>query len=91
MAKLLYGCGLRLSECLQLRVKDVDFEKRQIIVRAGKGDKDRVTILPDTVVPFLREHLRHVRQLHEQDLARRYGRVDLPFALERKYPNADRE
>ena len=91
MAKLLYGCGLRLQECLQLRVKDVDFEKRQIIVRAGKGDKDRVTMLPDSVVPFLQEHLRHVKQLHDQDLVRGYGRVDLPFALERKYPNADRE
>jgi len=91
LAKLLYGCGLRLQECLQLRVKDVDFEKRQIIVRAGKGDKDRVTMLPDSVVPFLQEHLRHVKQLHDQDLVRGYGRVDLPFALERKYPHADRE
>jgi integron integrase len=91
MAKLLYGCGLRLQECLQLRVKDIDFEKRQIIVRASKGDKDRVTMLPDTVVPFLQEHLRHVKQLHDQDLARGYGRVDLPFALERKYPHADHE
>lgn len=91
MAKLLYGCGLRLQECLQLRVKDVDFEQRQIIVRAGKGDKDRVTMLPDRVVPFLQEHLRHVKQLHDQDLVRGYGRVDLPFALERKYPHADRE
>jgi integrase len=70
MAKLLYGSGLRLQECLQLRVKDVAFEKRQIIVRAGKGNKDRVTMLPDVVIPFLQEHLRHVNHLHEQDLAR---------------------
>lgn len=91
MAKLLYGCGLRLKECLQLRVQDIDFTQRQIIVRAGKGDKDRVTMLPDAIVPFLQEHLRHVRRLHERDLARGYGRVDLPFALERKYPNAGRE
>jgi integron integrase len=91
MAKLLYGCGLRLQECLQLRVKDIDFEKREILVRAGKGDKDRVTMLPDAVVPFLQDHLRHVKQLHQRDLARGYGRVDLPFALESKYPNAGRE
>jgi integron integrase len=91
MAKLLYGSGLRLQECLQLRVKDVDFEQRRIIVHAGKGDEDRVTMLPDSVVPFLQEHLRHVKQLHDQDLARGYGRVDLPFALERKYPHAEHE
>ncbi len=91
MAKLLYGCGLRLKECLQLRVQDIDFAQHQVIVRAGKGDKDRVTMLPDSVVPFLQEHLRHVKRLHDQDLARGYGRVDLPSALDRKYPHADRE
>ncbi len=91
MAKLLYGCGLRLRECLQLRVKDIDFERHQIVVRAGKRDKDRVTMLPASVVPFLQERLRHVEQLPEQDLCRGYGRVDLPFALDRKYPRADRE
>ncbi len=91
MAKLLYGSGLRLRECLRLRVKDVDFEQRQIIVRDGKGGKDRVTVLPETLVPFLQEHLRHVKYLHDDDLSKGYGNAPLPSALERKYPNASRE
>jgi len=91
MAKLLYGSGLRLMECLRLRVKDVDFAQRQIIVRDGKGGKDRVTMLPDAVVPFLKEHLRHVKRIHDDDLAQGYGSVYMPTALERKYPNASRE
>jgi len=90
-AKLLYGSGLRLMECLRLRVKDVDFAQRQIIVRDGKGMKDRVTMLPDSVVTPLQERLQRVKRLHEQDLAKGYGSVYLPFALERKYPNANRE
>ncbi|MCK4470914.1 MAG: integron integrase [Anaerolineae bacterium] len=91
MAKLLYGSGLRLMECVRLRVKDVDFAQRQIIVRDGKGMKDRVTMLPDVLIQRLREHLQHTRHIHEDDLAKGYGSVYLPFALERKYPNADRE
>lgn len=91
MAKLLYGSGLRLMECLRLRVKDVDFSYQQITVRDGKGQKDRVTILPQALVPFLQEHLRGVRRLHGDDLTAGYGTVYLPFALERKYPNANRE
>ena len=91
MAKLLYGSGLRLMECVRLRVKDVDFTQRQIIVRDGKGQKDRVTMLPDVLIPLLQEHLRHVKQVHDDDLAKGYGSVYLPFALERKYPNANRE
>ena len=87
-ARLLYGSGLRLMECLRLRVKDIDFELRQITVRDGKGANDRVTMLPQLVVPFLEDHLVHVRALHEQDLAHGYGCVYLPDALERKYPNA---
>ncbi|MBN1876666.1 MAG: integron integrase, partial [Anaerolineae bacterium] len=88
MARLLYGSGLRLMECLHLRVKDVDFEMLQLTVRDGKGGQDRVTMLPEIVIPALRDHLVHARALHEQDLAHGYGCVYLPDALERKYPNA---
>jgi len=91
MAKLLYGSGLRLTECLRLRVKDIDFAQRAIIVRDGKGQEDRVTILPDSVIAPLQEYLQRVKCLHEEDLAKGYGAVYLPFALKRKYPNAHRE
>lgn len=91
MAQLLYGSGLRLMECLRLRVKDVDFAQTQIVVRDGKGMKDRVTMLPQAVVPTLRAHLAQVRRLHEQDLAAGFGAVYVPFALDRKYPSAPRE
>jgi integron integrase len=88
MASLLYGAGLRLRECLKLRVKDVDFGYRQIVVRNGKGAKDRVTMLPRSVAAPLQAHLERVRRLHERDLARGYGDVELPDALSRKYPRA---
>jgi integron integrase len=88
MASLLYGAGLRLRECLKLRVKDIDFEYRQIVVRDGKGAKDRVTMLPVTVLEVLKAHLVQVKALHERDLARGYGDVELPHALARKYPRA---
>lgn len=91
MAKLLYGAGLRVLECVRLRVKDLDLAKRQILIRDAKGMKDRVTVLPDDVVPDFRRHLRRVKMIHRQDLAEGYGAVYLPFALERKYPNASRE
>jgi integron integrase len=91
VARMLYGSGLRLMEALRLRVKDVDFEKRQVTVRSGKGDKDRRTMLPQTLAEPLRHHLRDVRRLHEMDLAAGWGRVELPYALERKYPNAAME
>jgi integron integrase len=91
MAKLLYGSGLHLMECVQLRVKDIDFGQRQIVVRDSKGMTDRVTMLPNTLTEPLQEHLRRVKRLHEEDLAKGYGLVYLPFALGRKYPNADRE
>jgi integron integrase len=91
MANLLYGSGLRLMECVRLRVKDVDFDYRQIVVRDGKGHKDRVTVLPDSLIPPLQDQLERARVLHEQDLAEGFGDVYLPFALERKYPNAGRE
>ena len=91
MASLLYGAGLRLRECLKLRVKDVDFGYRQITVRDGKGGKDRVTMLPAGLVEPLRGQLARIKTLHERDLAEGYGEVELPNALERKYPNACRE
>jgi integron integrase len=91
ISKVLYGSGLRLVECLRLRVKDVDFAQHQIIVRDGKGMVDRITILPDSLINPLQEHLSRVQMLHQQDLADGYGAVYLPFALERKYPNANRE
>jgi integron integrase len=86
MASLLYGAGLRLRECLKLRVKDVDFEYRQITVRDGKGGKDRITMLPDSLVDPLKSHLQRVKTLHERDVAEGYGDVELPDALHRKYP-----
>lgn len=91
MARLLYGTGMRLLELLRLRVKDVDFARGQIIVRAGKGNKDRVTILPDSLREPLQTHLAGVRKLHERDLVEGFGSVSLPSALARKYPNAERE
>jgi integron integrase len=90
MAKLLYGGGLRLMECLRLRVKDLDFAQHQIIVRDGNGMEDRLTTLPDSLIGPLQEHLSHVKHLHAQDVAQGLGAVYLPFALERKYPRAGR-
>jgi integron integrase len=91
MASLLYGAGLRLLECLRLRVKDVDFGYRQVLVRDGKGQKDRVTMLPERVTEPLRAHLERVRLLHQRDLREGFGDVHLPYALTRKYPRAGRE
>lgn len=91
MASLLYGAGLRLQECLMLRVKDIDFAYRQVLVRDGKGAKDRVTMLPEAVVQPLQVHLGKVRALHHRDLAQGYGEVSLPYALARKYPKAAKE
>jgi len=91
MAKLIYGSGLRLMECVRLRVKDIDFENNQLVVRDAKGMKDRVTVLPDSLKPVLREHLERVKMVHKKDLVKGNGRVYLPYALERKYPKANRE
>ncbi len=88
MASLLYGSGLRLMECVRLRVKDIDFEYRQITVRDGKGAKDRVTMLSEASREVLKNHLGRVRSLHRQDIEDGYGEVYLPFALERKYKYA---
>ena len=91
IAQLLYGSGLRLMEGLRLRVKDLDFEYRTITVRDGKGEKDRITILPESLIESLSKHLEEVQRLHQQDLSQGYGAVYLPDALARKYPNAERE
>jgi integron integrase len=99
MAQLLYGSGLRLLEGLRLRVKDIDFAQHPIVVRDGKGMKDRVTVLPDSLITPLQEYLRRVKAIHDADLAQGYGSVyistssmhRLPDALEHKYPNANRE
>ncbi len=91
MAYLLYGAGLRLMECVRLRVKDVDFARHEITVRQGKGRKDRRTMLPDRVRRVLRDHLAEVRRQHEADLKLNAGSVELPYAIGRKYPNAHQE
>jgi integron integrase len=91
MAILMYGSGLRVLECARLRVKDVDFARRQITVRAGKGDKDRATTLPGIIGPDLTRHLEAVKRQHQVDLSHGAGWVELPWALARKYPNAGRE
>jgi integron integrase len=91
VASLLYGAGLRLLECLQLRVQDVDFEANQIIVRRGKGGSDRITMLPQILRAPLRKHLEHMRRVHERDLSSGFGKAPLPSAVDRKYPGAATE
>ena len=91
IASLLYGGGMRLMEAVRLRVKDVEFSRREIVVREGKGFKDRVTMLPETVVASLKAHLTKVKALHDEDLMQECGEVYLPFALDRKNPASGRE
>ena len=91
MASLLYGAGLRLMECIRLRIQDIDFGYHQLVVRNGKGEKDRVTLLPDQLYEHLNKQVDKVRILHQLDLEKGFGRVHLPNALERKYPNAASE
>lgn len=91
MAKILYGSGLRLMECLRLRVKDIDFGNREILVRDGKGKQDRITLLPDSIRSDLALHLKGVEALHQSDLKAGFGEVYLPYALTRKYPSAPKE
>ena len=88
MASLMYGAGLQLIECLRLGVKDVDFVRNEITVHDGKGAKDRITMLPASLKLALQEHLKKVKVIHERDLAAGWGRVQMPMALDRKYPNA---
>lgn len=91
IAQIMYGGGLRVMETMRLRVKDIDFDHKQIIVRDGKGENDRSTILPESVVESLKNHLQQVKIIHEKDLSKGFGSVYMPFALERKYPNASKE
>ncbi len=91
IASLLYGTGMRIMECLRLRVQDVDFKRREILIRDGKGFKDRVTMLPVSLVATLQAHLVKVRELHEGDIKQGFGAVYMPNALERKYPDAAKE
>jgi integron integrase len=91
MASIMYGAGLRLMECLRLRVQDIDFSQKEILVRDGKGAKDRITMLPDSLKVPLQDHLKRVKAVHQQDLADGWGCVLLPNALDRKYPNAPKD
>ena len=91
MASLLYGTGLRLMECVRLRVKDVDFSYNHIVVREGKGDKDRITMLPESLKKPLQLQISRVKEIHEEDLKQGFGNVSLPDALEKKYPHASKE
>ncbi len=91
MCSMLYGTGMRLMDCVRLRVQDVDFEYRQIVVRNGKGKKDRVVPLPARLAEVIKKHLDEVRCLHQEDLEQGFGEVYLPDALGRKYPNAGKE
>ncbi len=91
IAQVMYGGGLRVMECMRLRVKDIDFDNHQVIVRDGKGENDRFTILPDSLIQPLQLQLRYVKSLHEKDLADGFGSVYLPYALERKYKNANKD
>ena len=91
VCNILYGAGLRLIECLRLRTQDIDFKYNQIIIRSGKGDKDRVTILPVIVKEILKARLNDVKKQHLKDLEKGYGNVYMPYALEKKYPNASKE
>lgn len=91
MAKMLYGCGLRLMECIRLRIQHLDFGQNLVYVRGAKGGKDRTTIFPETIQEEMRVHVEKVREIHEQDLSKGYGEVYLHEALSRKYPNASSE
>jgi len=91
IVQLLYGSGLRITECLRLRVKDLDFANHQLIVRDGKGEKDRATVLPESLVENLKYQVEIARLIHQKDLKEGFGEVSLPYALEKKYPRAPRE
>jgi integron integrase len=91
LVQIMYGSGVRLMECLRLRVKDIDFENHRILVYDGKGGDDRVTMLPDSILAPLREHLQQIRVIHQKDLAAGFGSVYMPFGLDKKFPNAHKQ
>jgi integron integrase len=91
MAQIMYGAGLRIMECLRLRIKDIDFENHRILVYDGKGGDDRITVLPDSLIPPLREHIQQVRAIHQKDLAEGFGAASMPYGLDKKYPLAGKE
>lgn len=91
LAKLLYGTGMRLNEALSLRILDIDFERKEITIRHGKGDKDRRVMLPQTIIPELKKHIEEVKKIHQKDLAEGYGKIELPQALSAKYPSGCKE
>lgn len=91
VVKLLYGCGLRISEAIRLRTKDIDYTMKHLVVRSGKGNKDRITTFPETMIPILENHLSKVKIWHERDKIEGFGEVYLPYALSRKYPHAARQ
>jgi integron integrase len=91
MARTIYGCGLRLAESLNLRIKDIDFEREAVTIRSGKGDKDRETVLPSSLMQDLKDHMEQVRKIFEKDREMKANGVMIPGALERKYPNAGKE
>lgn len=91
IVKLLYGCGMRIMETIRLRVQDIDYQMKTVTVRSGKGAKDRITTFPEILAPLLQNHLAKVHVIHNQDISRGFGEVYLPYALERKYPNANKE
>ena len=91
MVQIMYGSGLRLMECLRLRIKDIDFENHRILVYDGKGGDDRVTMLPDSIITSLREHLQKIRTIHQKDISAGHGSVCMPFGLDKKYPAAHKQ
>lgn len=91
MAKIMYGCGLRVSECMRLRVKDIDFELKHILIRSGKGNRDRMTLLPQSLVPLLKQQIALVEKVHEADVLQGFGTVYMPNALAKKYPTEARK
>ena len=91
MTQIMYGGGLRIMECLRLRIKDIDFDNHRIIVFDGKGSNDRSTMLPDSMVPQLRQHIEEVRRMHKKDIAEGFGSTHIPYGLGKKYPNAHKQ
>jgi len=91
MARFLYGTGMRISECLSLRIKDIDINNRMILIHDGKGSKDRAGLLPDSIIQDIKTQMNYVRMVHDEDLSKGHGRTTIPFALERKYPGIDKK